>query len=353
MGKYFDCARGSVKLLGVFASYVLTLSLLIGCGAAGGESEDPAMSEDPVIKEDIEMVVGYSPGGGFDIWARLTAPFLEEHLPDDVNVVIRNVPGASGQTAANQLYVAEPDGSRIDILNLGGLAAAQLTGGLNFDLGELTYLGTVNVDPYVLAVAADSDIESVEDLKGGAPVSQALTGFSSGDGVTTAIVYEAMGIEYSPVLHEGQEEARLSVVRGDTDAIFSPLESLIPEFESGDLKPILWVSEEENKPEQGEPAYEEVKDVQTVAEAGYTELSTGLDLLRVFAGPPGLPDDVKQVLSQALQDAIEDPEFAQQAEENKIEPDPANADETSELVDETLDLFSDYEDVLKKAVESG
>lgn len=333
----------SPRLLGAFCSCAL---LLAGCGG-GMVSQGGGGSDYPT--GDIELVVPYEPGGGYDAWARTLAPYLEKHLPNDVSVVVENVPGAGGLSAANQMYAAEPDGTQIQILNLTGLAAAQLAGETEFKLRDFTYLGRITDDPQVLYVAGDSSIGNVNDLKAAAPIKQAMTGFSSSEGVNAAVLYDALKVKYTPVMHEGSDEATLSVIRGDTHAGIGSLESALEDLQSGDLKPILYMGKE--KPKQGEPGYAEVKDTQTLAEIGRAELESGLQAQRVVAAPPGLPDDISQVLDQAIQDALNDPQFQREVEKQQLSPNPLNAEKATKLVNGTLEEISGYKSIVRKAIQ--
>ena len=167
--------------------------------------------------------------------------------------------------------------------------------------------------------------------------------------MATVVLYDALDIEYTAVLHnEGGGEQRLSVIRGDTDAVMGSLESVLGEIQAGDLKPILFLGVE--KPEQEEPGYEEARDVQTIADIGYPEFAETLATQRVIAAPPGLPDEMRQVLYQALQDALSDPEFIAQAQEAEVTPRPLNADETTEMANETIERLSEYQDIFAEAM---
>src|ERR1044072_2165384 len=62
----------------------------------------------------VSLVVGYSAGGGADLWARFIARHLGRHIPGNPNVIVQNMPGGSGLTAVNHVYNAVPqDGTRI------------------------------------------------------------------------------------------------------------------------------------------------------------------------------------------------------------------------------------------------
>jgi tripartite-type tricarboxylate transporter receptor subunit TctC len=331
-----------------FIALLVAGGLFSGCGAEGGEGragEQDGGGDYP--KEDIEFIIPYSPGGGYDTWVRTLAPFIEKHLPNKVTVVPKNVDGAGGLVAANRMFGAKPDGTQIQLMDLLGLTGAQIADQAEFEVSDFTWLGTVTTDPRVIVVNPKSEVNGIEDLKASGQVTHALTGFTGSDGVATVAIYDTFGVDYKGVLHDGNDEARLSVIRGDTDANLSSVESVVAELESGDLKPILYVGE---PLEPGAPGYEQLKDVETVADLGEPQLNV-LESPRVIGAPPGLPDEMRRVLGETIQKALDDPEFKQKAKKNKLTPQPLDPSQTTELVEKTLDSISAYEKPLKAAAE--
>ena len=104
----------------------------------------------------IHIVVGSGPGGGYDIYARLIAPYLGKAL--DANVVVENQPGAGGITSLNRLFVSTPDGLTLAFANGTSAAFAQITQqpGLRFDLAKFDYLATVGAPPGLWLVGPDT-----------------------------------------------------------------------------------------------------------------------------------------------------------------------------------------------------
>ena len=84
----------------------------------------------------VRFVVGYGPGGGYDAYARMLAPYLSKNL--GATVIVENRPGAGGLVALNGVSVAPPDGLAMMIVNGTGAAYAQLTDlqGARYDLAK-------------------------------------------------------------------------------------------------------------------------------------------------------------------------------------------------------------------------
>ena len=66
----------------------------------------------------IEVIVGYSAGGGTDVMARTAAPFIEKYLGDGSSLVVKNMPGASGQIGVTEAATADADGYTLGTFNL-------------------------------------------------------------------------------------------------------------------------------------------------------------------------------------------------------------------------------------------
>src|SRR5690606_34253048 len=131
-------------LLAVNVPVLLTLAgvvaMLFGCSREAPESYP---------SRNIELVIPYSPGGGFDIYVRALIPYVEKQLPNNVKVIPVNAAGAGGQRGATMVYRARPDGYTIGVFNLPGVLIPMLNGGNpNYDLLEVTWLATLSSDPY-------------------------------------------------------------------------------------------------------------------------------------------------------------------------------------------------------------
>jgi tripartite-type tricarboxylate transporter receptor subunit TctC len=320
--------------------------LLTACGTGGTGNGDGDCDGYP--ERDIELVVPYSAGGGYDRWGRMVADALPEHLPNDVNVIVRNVEGGGGLVGANQVLGGEPDGYQLLLSDPGNLASGQLQGGLEVDPTEITTIGRVTTDPQILLVNPDSGIETIEDLKS---LSEERPILQADSDVSPLVVatYEAFGIPFEFVLHEGGSEARLSVIRGDTDAaMFSHL-SVLEEINAGDLNGILYIGEE--KPAEGDPGYEEVVDMQTIADAGHPELAAPLEQHRMLLAAPGVPDCARDILEGALEEAINSEGFQAQADEAQLAPRFASAEDSAEIMEATVETFTEYREEIEQAQE--
>jgi len=290
-------------------------------------------------QKNIEFIIPFGPGGGFDRTVRAIAPFMEKQLGGKVTVLPRNVPGAGGKRGMATVYRAKPDGYTIAIANIPGAAIPALTGEkVEYDINKLTWIARLATEEYTLAVATKSSIRSIEDLrKLGRPVKMPSTDFGSTAYAGMAIFGEMLKF---PVQHltgyKGTNDYIVAVVRGDGDATTGPISTMGKFVESGDMR-ALFTTEEKST----------LKGVPTIAELGYPDL-TGLGVDRFVVGPPGLPPAIIKALSDAMAKAVQDPELQAIAEKSRqpfafLPPDKAKAN-----ADRSLALYARYKAALQK-----
>src|SRR5262245_13324882 len=168
------------------------------------------------------MVVGSATGGGYDIYSRLIAPYLARAL--GATVIVENQPGAGGLISLNRLYVTEPDGLALSLVNGTSAAFAQLTEqqGARFDLAKFDYLATVGAPPGLWLVGPNSPIKTVEQaVKAKMKWRWAASGPADGLGNGAAFTCEALKLECQIVPgYGGSAQAGLAVTRGGMDAVY-------------------------------------------------------------------------------------------------------------------------------------
>ena len=149
----------------VNSSRLLALAGLT-CAAAMAASPVSAQTGADFYKgKTVTYIASTSPGGGYDLYGRLVAEFMQKHLPGST-FVIKNVPGAGHLVGANTIYASKPDGLTIGIFNT-GLIYNQVLGapGVKFDLGKMSWVGKAASDPRVITIATQSPIKSFKDLQ--------------------------------------------------------------------------------------------------------------------------------------------------------------------------------------------
>ena len=136
---------------------LLTVALCPFCASL------PAFAQDSVASfykgRTVTIVAASSPGGGYDLYARLIARVLGRHIPGNPAVVVANMPGAASNLAAAHIYsVAPRDGSVIGALFMGAVVEALFSGKTRptHDMSRFQYIGNANKDVYVYLIRTDA-----------------------------------------------------------------------------------------------------------------------------------------------------------------------------------------------------
>src|SRR4051812_45321311 len=139
-----------------------------GLLALAVSSPSAAAPQDFYKGRTVQLVVGFTAGGGYDLYARVLARHMGKHIPGNPAVVPQNMPGAGSVKAANYLYsIAPKDGTVIATFDR-GLPMERLLGrteGQNFDAAKFTWIGSVTDEPAVCAFWSQGPIHSWQDMK--------------------------------------------------------------------------------------------------------------------------------------------------------------------------------------------
>ena len=224
-------------------------------------------------------------------------------------VVIVNKPGAGGALAWTELAQAKPDGYLIGSVNLPAISGAFATGALPVDPREaFVYLGNVVFDPTAIAVKADSQFTSLDDLiehlrANDAGVTYAATGNVSTDGLTALAVQTSADVRMRLVNFASGNEAITAVLGGHVDTVGLTLSEAMPFLKDGSLRLLAIGGTERNA---------DVPDVPTFAEQGYPLTVNGSS--RGFIAPAGTDPAVVEKLREAIRAAATDPAYVAEAQ---------------------------------------
>lgn len=310
---------------------ILTGLVALGLSVGGAAWADYPMDD------EITFVIPYSPGGGFDTIVRQFAPALGEAM--GATVVPENISGAGGARGGQAVHRADPDGYTIGIYNIPGLTVNEVTGrDQGFKLDEVTWIANLAVERYAMAVKADSDINSVEDLCAIGTPKFSDTGATSTASVTTRISMAIIGCEIVDVTgYAGSNDSMIAVISGEVDATIKPITSLARYLEgtgSGDLKLILTLTEDEAVP-----------GVASATDIGHPEIAQ-FTLNRVIGAPPGTPADVVAALEAGFAAAIQSESVTSWAEGAGVELDFMGAAETTAMMSSLATFYQEYKDLV-------
>jgi tripartite-type tricarboxylate transporter receptor subunit TctC len=305
--------RGKSLLLSRLPIVIATLGL---CLLA---SPRAATAEDYFHGKTITYVVGQAAGGGYDRYARLLAPFLEEELGAR-RVVVQNLPTAAGVPALNDVYNRAPDGLFLSTMNT-GLLLSQIGGldGMEVDLARMDWIGKGSSESRVILVRADLGLASFEDLqRSGDPLRFATARFGSAAFVQTHLLREAFDLNLRVLAGFGGAEAEAALVKGEVDGIITSESNAPPLIKNGHALPLLIFGNPYDESLQDVPRWIEVArthDQRLVAE----QIDRMSQLGRLLATTPETPEPILAELRRAFAAAMENNAFIEQARQNSLE----------------------------------
>jgi tripartite-type tricarboxylate transporter receptor subunit TctC len=285
----------------------------------------------------IKIIVGFTPGGGYDRMARLMAKYLPNHIPGKPVVIVENMGGASSIIAANHIYnVAKPDGLTIGTVNR-AIPFAQLIKleGVKFDLTKFAWVGSTAIEGTVFTIRADLPYKTVDDLrKLKEPLAYGSSGAGTLDYQFALLSKEFLGIDLKMITYPSSAECMLALERKEVDGRSGSFSSLKPFIDRGLVRAIFRgkVAEKgmENLPANVDLATDpKAKTILTMFSAA--------DLIgRPFIAPPGTPEEPMKNLRDGFAKACKDPELQAEAKKLKMDVEYIPGEEILQTVENVL-----------------
>ncbi len=301
----------------------------------------------------IRLIVGVSPGGGFDTYARTVARHMGKHIPGQPKIIVENMIGANHLIAANYIYkMAKPDGLAMAHIT-GNLYLRQMFGvqGVEFDARKFVYIGAPIKEWDIVVLSKKSGINSVEKWTNAkAPVRMGATGFLGDIGSYVRIIKATTGLPINLVEgYKGTAEIRMAVESGELDGTVLMWDSAKATWrnalETGDVSIPFQLTP---KPLPDLPNVPLLINIAKTDE-GKKLIEVGLHKLAVamrpFVTAPGTRDEQKEILRNAFQETMKDKEFLAETEKAKMGVDPVTGEELEKLVDS---IFKSDPDLLAK-----
>lgn len=323
---------------------VLALLVLVGLGAASASAQTG--NGEFYRDKTIRILVGTTVGGGFDLYARMLARHLGQHIPGHPAILVENMPGAGGLVAANHIYrVAKPDGLTVGHFS-GDLLLLQILErpGVEFDARRFQYVGAPSNQHIACAFSRASGITKVADWASAtAPVKMGGLVPGSGPDRITRILRAALGFPTRVVTgYKGTADVRMAVDGGElAGACFNWVSMRTAwqhALDSGEVVAVLQLAA---RPLPDLPAVPLVTELATTDEARRLVAATILrasGLARPYAVPPGTPKDRVQLLRRAFLATLRDPEFLAEAGKARLEVNPTRGEDVERLVGELFTM---------------
>jgi tripartite-type tricarboxylate transporter receptor subunit TctC len=314
-----------MKTLSSFAATVLGASLIASASAQTPSAAAIAAYPDHAIK----LVVGYAPGGGNDIAARLIAKELSAVMHQ--SVVVENRPGAGTNIGASYVARAPADGYTLSLSSTALAVNITLYPKLDYDpVKDFAPVAIFAKAPNLLIVSNKLPVNSVAELVAYAKKNPGKLNFSSsGSGSTQHLAGELFntkaGITTTHIPYKGSAPSLTAVIAGQADFTFINIPSSKQLIESGQVKALAITSDKRS------PI---VPNVPTMEEAGIP----GMDVATWYSilAPAGTPKEIVNKLNAAINKAVESPEFRKTLEDLGTDPMTATPEFFAKFLDEEI-----------------
>jgi tripartite-type tricarboxylate transporter receptor subunit TctC len=309
-------------------------------------------AEDFYRGRTLTLLISYSVGGGYDLYARLLAHYLGRHIPGNPNVVPQNMPGAGGLRAANYLFSAAPkDGSMIGTFSRSIPTMPLVTPqDAHFDGRKFSWIGSMSSDTSLCLTGVKSKVKTFNDML----TMPVIMGgqFAAADSDIYAHLYKNIfGAKIKLVSgYPGTNDITLAMERGEVDGIcglsWGTLKVAHPDWMKNKSVNLLVQAALKKDPElPNVPLALALIDDPQKKQILYITFAPQ-QIGRPFAAPPGIPADRHAALSKAFDDTMKDPALLAEAAREKMDIAPMTGGEVGELLDK---LYAIPPDVIAKA----
>ena len=272
--------------------------------------------------KNVELQIGFGPGGGNDVWGRMVSRHLPRHLPGNPTFIPKNVPAAGSLLVANYLYNAAPkDGSALGMIAR-GIPFEPLFGGqgTQFDALKFNYLGSPSYDSNMCAVWHEHPAKTAKDLLT-VPTVIGSTGSGAESHVFPILLENMLGMKIKTIKgYKGSQDIMLAIERRELDGICLGTETVrrSAAYQEGKFRIILQMAV---KPDPVLGDLPLVVDFARTPEdrAALDLIFARVDVGRPFVAPPGVPAVRVAALRKAFMATMNDKDFAADIAQAKFE----------------------------------
>jgi tripartite-type tricarboxylate transporter receptor subunit TctC len=339
------------------------LALVVGAPLSVSDAQSDAVAEFYKGKQ-VNLIVGYGPGGGYDVYGRIVARHIGKHIPGNPAVVVQNMPGAGSLRAANHIYnLAPKDGTVIGTFarNMALLGVLGSNANVQFDPRKFTWLGSSSSyenDAYLLFVHKDAPVKSIDDARkpGAPPIVLGGTADGTSGNDVAMVQRDALGLNLKMITGYPDSNALfLAVDRKEIDGRnvgVSAVNSSKADWlgPNSNVRVLMQFARRTRHPR--------FPDVPTARELARSEADRAIielaeipySLSRPFAAPPGVPADRAKALQAAFFATHRDPEFLADAEKLKVDVSPIGPGRVVELIEQIASAPPDQLKYIEKLI---
>lgn len=305
-------------------------------------------------QQTLRIMLGHPPGGSYDLYARLAADFMKNHLPGAPNIIVEHRPGGGGVVATAFFYAQAPKDGSVIALFPETIAHTQILEPAvgKWKVQEMAYIGsfapvnTAFVFRKGAPAKAAADMRKVKTVAG-------CTGRNSQSYQYPAMLKELDGFQFEIVCgYKGSADSVLALERGEVDFVSSAWNSWrathMGAIKAGDFVPLIQGGLKRNSELANVPLMQElVADPQKKKIIEFA--SAGAAIGRALIAPPGVAADRLATLRGAFDKMVADPAFLAEAEKRKLEIEPTPGAEVQKIA---LDILNAPKDVVERAMDA-
>jgi len=272
----------------------------------------------------IRLVVGYTPGGGNDLIARIVAAKLQDKLGQPI--VVDNKPGAQSIVAAEIVAKAPPDGYTLLVAPSGPLTInPAVYSKLPYDpVRDFVPVSLLAEFPLLLAVGADQPPKTVRELVEYGRANPKLANYASSATpfqLAAELFNQRTGSSFQHIPYRGSGDAVQAIVAGQVLMAIADSGPMAGPLKSGKLRALGITTAK--RP----PAF---PDVPTFAESGISDME--IDLWTGIVAPNGTPTDVVEHLQDMIEDTVEMPAVRAALEAIFVDPRSTSTQEFAQII---------------------
>ncbi|MFM2128990.1 MAG: hypothetical protein RL477_536 [Pseudomonadota bacterium] len=296
----------------------------------------------------VTYIVTTAAGGGYDGYGRLTARYLEKHLPGSTFVVV-NRPGAGHILGTNLLYTAKPDGQTIGTFNTGVIYSQILkTKSVRYDLSKMSWIGKAAAESRTIVVTTKSPYRNFTDFQTAKePVTMAISGIGSSAYMELQLLAKVFGANFKLLAGYSGNDDEMAMMRGEVVGKMGSTGGQGNFVRQGRGRFVLRIGGE--WPADLPPAQrgEEIA-ATALQKAVITLIGSQADMFRVTAGPPDIRKDRLDALRAAYEAAYKDPALLADAAKLKWDITPLVGEPVGKAIAAALDQPPEIVAMLKE-----
>ena len=288
--------------------------------------------------KSVNIVVGHEPATGFDIYARVLARHMSRYIPGNPSIIVQNMVGASGLTAANWLYNVAPKDGTVMATFVHTIPFEPLMGNkaARFEPGKFAWIGNMEESVAVCGISKAAGIGTFSDML----TKETIWGATGATGPlvkSAAAVKNLLGAKMKIVSgYKGSASVKIAITRDEVHGICGlPMSTISSQwsdiYSTGEFKPVIQLSGRKSPELKGIPHVDDY--AKTDEDRQIYGLIFGTQALgRIYLSPPGTPDARRNALRAALLASMKDKQFIEDAVKTKIDIMPMTGEEVEQFI---------------------